>query len=153
MLIKTKNFGEREIDEDKIITFEDGIPGFYKNKRFITFTESEEEICLIWWLQSVDDGDLAFPLLNTFAVIENYNPEVDESLLEKLGKFEPSDLIVCNILVVPEDMMNMTTNLKAPIIINSKTRKGMQIIVNNSEYEIRHNVYQEIKRYNEKAGE
>ncbi len=153
MLLNTKIFGEREIDETKILFFNEGLPGFKKYKQFVLFTDNEKEINTIWWLQSVELEDLAFPVLNTFAVLESYRPEVDDSLLETLGKFELEDLVICNVLVVPEDITQMTVNLKAPIIINAKTRKGMQIIVNNSDYEIRHNIYEDIKKYNKKVGE
>ena len=153
MLLNTKNFGQREIDENKIIKFEDGIPGFPNSKHFIMLIENDETISTIWWLQSIDDENLAFPVLNTFAVLDNYRPEIDDALLETLGEFSTEDLAVCNILVVPEDITQMTTNLKAPIIINVATKKGMQVIVNNSEYDVKHNIYAEIKKYNEKVGE
>ena len=37
-------------------------------------------------------------------------------------------------------------NLKAPFIINSDTRKGCQIIVENKDYEIKYNVYEALKK-------
>lgn len=154
MKLATRNFGEIEIDETKLITFQDGIPGFLNYKKYILLTNDEEDNNTIWWLQSSEDGEVAFPVLNTFSVLPEYRPEIDDELLGLLGQFKSEqDLIVCNILVVPEDVTQMRVNLKAPIVINIITQKGMQAVVNNNEYEIRHNVYEEIKKYLEKEGE
>ncbi len=147
MLLNTKNFGQIEIDENKILTFEDGLPGFLDCIHYILLTNDDKEQRPIWWLQCTDKGNVAFPVLNTFAVLENYRPEVDDETLALLGEFKNSDeLIVCNVLVVPQDINNITVNLKAPIIININTKRGMQIEVRNKEYTVRHNLYQEIEK-------
>ena len=151
MELFTKNFGVQQVDDDKIITFQDGILGFQNCKRFIILTEDDINVSTIWWLQSVENGDLAFPLLNTFSVLENYTPEVDDVFIAQLGEFEEDSLVVANILVVPEEAEKMTVNLKAPIIINTKTKKGMQIIVNNNEYEVKFPIYSVLQK--QKAGE
>ncbi len=151
MELLTKNFGVQQIDEDKIITFQDGILGFSEYKKFIILTEDDINISTIWWLQSVENGELAFPLLNTFSVLKDYTPEVDDSLIVQLGEFEEDSLVVANILVVPEDAKKMTVNLKAPVIINIKTKKGMQVIVNNNEYEVKFPIYSVLQK--QKAGE
>lgn len=147
MLLDTKNFGQIEIDENKIITFEDGLPGFLDCTHYILLTNDVKEQRPIWWLQCTDKGDVAFPVLNTFAVLENYKPEVDDEILALLGEFKsPDELIVCNVLVVPENINNITINLKAPLIMNITTKKGMQIEVRNKEYTVRHNLQQEIEK-------
>ena len=150
MELLTRNFGVQQIDEDKIITFQDGILGFPKYKDFIILTEDDMNISTIWWLQSVKDGDLAFPLLNTFSVLNEYVPEVDDALIAQLGEFDNESLVVANILVVREKPEEMTVNLKAPIIINTRTKKGMQVIVNNNEYEVRFPIYDILQK--QKAG-
>lgn len=146
MLIETRNFGEIEIDDQKIMTFDDGIPGFLEYTHFALLANDVENTSNIWWLQCTDDGDIAFPVLNTFAVLQDYKPDVDDEILALLGEFKsPEELIVCNILVVPEDIKKITVNLKAPVIMNITTKKGMQIEVRNKEYTVRHNLYEEIE--------
>lgn len=147
MLLNTKNFGQIEIDEKKVITFDDGIPGFLDCTHYILLTNDDKEQRPIWWLQCTDNGDVALPVLNTFAILENYRPEVDDETMSLLGEFKShDDLIVCNVLVVPENLNNITINLKAPIIININTKKGMQIEVRNRDYTVRHNLYEEIEK-------
>ena len=46
----------------------------------------------------------------------------------------------------------MTVNLKAPIIVNTDTRLGGQIIVED-DYEVRYPIYEILKKTKEEAGE
>ena len=44
-------------------------------------------------------------------------------------------------LTVPSDLTKMTCNLKAPIIINTDTMKGIQLIADNEDYLVRYPIY------------
>ena len=81
---------------------------------------------------------LAFPIVNPFRVAEDYNPTVEDALLEPLGVFETEDLAVFLIATVPGDVKKASVNMKAPLLINTKNRQAMQIIVENEDYEIKH---------------
>lgn len=154
MHIQTKNFGPLDIDDQKIIHFAEGIPGFPDLKTYILITDEEQLDSPFCWLQSVGDGGVAFALVNPFSFYPEYSPEIDEGLLETLGDFQMEDLVVYNIVVVPEDITRMTANLRAPIIINSNTQKAIQTIARNEEYQIKHSIYQEIKsRTSKEEGE
>lgn len=56
------------------------------------------------------------------------------------------------VLTVPSDLTKMTANLKAPLVINTDTRKGCQIIVNNEEYQVRYNVYDYVQSLKKEEG-
>lgn len=45
-------------------------------------------------------------------------------------------------LTVPADITKITSNLKAPIVVNPKTLKGCQLIVENDEYPVRYPIYE-----------
>jgi len=147
MILQTKHFGELNIDEGKVITFPEGIPGFPDHKRYVFIFDEEDENSPFCWLQSVDDGDIAFALVNPLKIYSDYSPEVDNEHTEALGEFSESDLIVYAIVVVPEDITQMTANLKAPIIINIKTKIGMQVIAQNEEYEVKHKIFNDLQEY------
>ena len=142
--IATRYFGEVEIEEEKIIHFDDGIPGFdeYKDYTIIYDIESDRESTFSW-LQCVTEQELAFPIVNPFRVREDFNPIVEDELLKQLGDYEMEDLAVFLIATVPSDVTKTTVNLKAPIIINTKNQKAIQIIVENEDYEIRHALIKE----------
>lgn len=137
--IETRYFGTVGIEEEKIIHFPAGIPGFeeYKEYTIIYDIDSEEEP-FFSWLQCVTEKGLAFPIVNPFRVEEDYNPTVEDALLEPLGEFTPEDLAVFLLATVPGDVKKASVNMKAPLLINTKNRQAMQIIAENEDYEIKH---------------
>ena len=140
MKVKTRYFGEVEIGDEKIIHFEQGIPGFEEYKDYTVLYDIEKgKESFFLWLQCVTEEKLAFPVVNPFKVKEDYNPTVeDEVLKEGIGDCSPDDLAVFLMARVPSDPRLTTINLKAPIIINTVERRGMQLIVENEDYKIRH---------------
>ncbi|HOA80254.1 MAG TPA: flagellar assembly protein FliW [Defluviitaleaceae bacterium] len=147
MILNTKHFGQIQIQEDKILIFEEGIPGFPNNKKYVLICDEENEDSPFCWLQSVEDENIAFALLNPTKIYSNYSPKVDDDLIKSLGDFSANDLALYCIVVIPENYKKMTVNLKAPIVINTITKKGMQIIAENEEYEIRHNIFNDLTEY------
>lgn len=142
MLVKTKYFGEVDLEETKVITFENGMMGFENYKKYaILYDIEKEQKSAISWLQSLEEQELAFPVINPFFADENYNPTVNDEYLEELGAFENEDLVVLLTVTVPENIEKITANFKAPIIINAATGKGCQVIVENPEYKIKQEIY------------
>ncbi len=165
MQLSTKHFGELEIEESKIIGFPVGLPGFPQCRNFILLNSNGEVLDgktersgksaedlysdSFYWLQSTEDGDLAFVLLDIYSVKADYNPEFYDDPVTELGESQTGFLIY-NIVVIPEEIENMTVNLKAPVVINFSNMTGRQLIVSNEEYHVRHRVLDEI--INQKGG-
>lgn len=150
MKIDTRNFGEIEIDENKIFEFEDGLPGFPDDKRFVVLSEEEvDENTVFFWLQSLDDKNVAFVVIDMLIVKHDYKPQVKEELPDYMGDYEESEILIYNIAVVPENVNKMSVNLKAPVVLNNKTKKGCQIIFNEEDYPIRYYIFEEIKNISE----
>ena len=153
MKANTRFFGEIEIEADKIIKFEKGIIGFPDMKNFtLIFDQESEDHNSISWLQSMDDADVAFPVLDPLIVCPDYNPQVEDELLKPLGELGEENLFVLVMVTVPTDIKQMTVNLKAPIIINTDTKKASQLIIDNN-MPVKYNIYEFIKSAKEKAGE
>jgi flagellar assembly factor FliW len=150
MNLNTKNFGEIEIDESKVIYFELGLPGFENYKKFILINEQsnqneQEKQLSFWWLQSIDDSNISFAVIDAFLIFPDYNPLINIDLIQDLGEYTQEDLLTYNIVVIPEDIEKISVNLKAPIVINRVTKKAKQVIVNNEEYTLRHYIIDELK--------
>ena len=150
MKLNTRHFGEIDISESKIIVFEEGLPGFEDLTRFVLFhneaeAAEEDNDGVFLWLQSLDDGEVAFVLLNTFMFMPDYDPKIEDSALESLGGCSPEDLIIRNIATITDKLENMTVNLCAPVVINSSTQKGKQVLSSNKDYHVRHRILQESK--------
>ena len=140
MKITTRLFGEIDIEEDKIITFEDGIVGFPFLKRFTLIQDQESENNVIMWLQSMDEGVFAMPVMPPSIIIEDYAPTIHESSLEKLGNLTDDNTYSLVTVTVTDKIEEITANLKAPIIINMDTLKASQLIVED-DYQVKHPLY------------
>ena len=153
MKAATRLFGEIEIDESKIITFEDGIIGFPDMKKFtLIFDEEKEGRPSISWLQSMDEPEIAFPVMDPLFVCETYNPSVEDELLKNLGTIKEDNLYVLVKVTVPQNIKELAVNLKAPIVINTDTRKASQIIVED-DLPVRYRIYEILEEAKKKAGE
>ena len=153
MKAATRLFGEIEIDESKIITFEDGIIGFPDMKKFtLIFDEEKEGRPSISWLQSMDEPEIAFPVMDPLFVCETYNPSVEEELLKNLGTIKEDNLYVLVTVTVPQNIKELAVNLKAPIVINTDTRKASQLIVED-DLPVRYRIYEILEEAKKKAGE
>ena len=73
------------------------------------------------------------------------NPVVEDEVLIPLGELKEESTAIFLTLTVPSDITKMTTNLKAPIIINADTKKGCQVIAENPEYVVKYNIYDVIQ--------
>ena len=129
MKLNTKIMGEVEVDDAKIIRFPGGIVGFpeYQNFILVHDAEAEGEVA-IRYLQSVDEGELALPVIDPTLIKEDYNPTVEDQYLESLGDITGDNMIVFVTIAVPPEIENMTINLKAPIVINVDTFRAAQVI-------------------------
>ena len=142
MQIETIRFGQVNIDESKLITFNEGIPGL-EEYHLYALLQFEESYPIIW-LQAVDEGGVCLPVLDTFAVLTEYVFDIEDEDVETLELNGPEDLHVVSVLVIPDDIRQMTVNLAAPIIINTVTGKAKQIVLGGSEYNVRAPVFQDI---------
>lgn len=143
MKLQTKHFGEVTYQQPDIIHFDVGLPGFRANKNFILLADSPTDF--ISWLQSTENGDLAFVLMDVKQVMPSYSPIIEEAelagLLTDNSEAAKSDIYIYNIAIVPEDVNQTCVNLQAPIVINQATRKGRQVLASNEEYGLRHYIF------------
>jgi len=137
--INTSKFGALDIDDKKIISFENGILGFENVNNYALLRI--EETLPFFWLQAIDNQDISLSCMNPFDIIPDYNPTVEQSALNELQAEEGGDLLVLTTVVVPAEPIKATTNLAAPIIINSKNNKGIQVILRDTQYNIKQPIF------------
>ncbi len=141
MNIETRLFGEISVGDDKVVYFENGIIGFPDFKKFAVVHDAENPNAVIMWLQSLDEGQFAMPVLAPNSIIPDYAPTVGDNVLDVLGEFGEGDLMLLVTITVPEDIEKMTINQKAPIVINNTNRYAVQIVADNEEYQVRYPIY------------
>lgn len=145
MIINTRHFGEIELKEEGVLQFDAGLPGFEQIKKFIIIDSPEEE-SPFKWLQSIDEPQLAFAIVNPFVFKEDYDFILSDETADKLEMSQEKDVAVYAIVVVPENLKDISMNLKAPIVINMKNRKAAQIILDTDKYTMRHYILDELRR-------
>lgn len=153
MRAETNYFGTIDIADDKVIRLEKGMIGFPELKNFGLIFDEEKglEQTKIMWLQSLDDGDFAFPVMMPHLVKEDYKPTVNNEILSPLGELSDENTYILVTVTVPKNPKEFTVNLKAPIIINTDNMKGTQVITED-DYPIKYKV-KSLSAQEEKAGE
>ncbi|MCK9445099.1 MAG: flagellar assembly protein FliW [Tissierellaceae bacterium] len=142
MKVQTREFGEIEIPEENIILFNEGIPGFEEEKSFAILL-NEDKDNPFHWLQSLDTPDLAFIITDPFKIYEDYGVVLPQGAIEKLKIKSEEDVIIYTIVVVPDEIEKMTTNLLGPVVINVKEKLGKQVILESSDYTTKHYVFKQ----------
>lgn len=142
MKITTAYIGEVEINPTQIVKFEHGLPGFEDEKEFIQLPLSEESAYQV--LQSVNTAGLAFIITSPYAIIADYNFDLEDSVIQALDINSADEVAVFVIVSLKDTLENSTVNLKAPIVLNIKKHRAKQIIL-EEDYAIRHQLATEKK--------
>jgi len=141
MKLETRQFGPLEIEPASIITFPAGLLGFEELKRFVLL--ERPEIAPLEWLQSVENPQIVFTVMDPTVVFENYQPELSAEDWEALGLPERSPVTIRVLVTVPKDPAEMTANLLGPLVLSPEHGKGRQIVLVNSEYPVRQRLLSE----------
>lgn len=133
MKIQTRQFGEVDIDPEKIINMPSGIPGFKNQKRYVVL--QKEETAPFFLYQSVDDPNLSFVVLDPIRVMPEYAIEETDFQNNVDWKFGKEEISCFVIVTIPSgNPEKMTANFLAPLVINNDRKEGLQIILQNSSY-------------------
>lgn len=143
MKINTTRFGEIPVEESKVILMAGPILGFEQLRRYILIVPDEKKP--FWWLQSVDDGAVAFVVANPFAVKTDYEPEISGDVAEALQIERPEEAVVLTIVTIRKEPLKVTLNLKAPLVINPVTKTGGQVVLEDPEQPIQFDVTDGLK--------
>lgn len=136
MIIPTTRFGKITIDTARIITMKGGgILGFENLTQYVLLTQGENNP--FWWLQSVQDGTKAFVVINPFVITKDYEPVVNDDDVALLEIAKPEEVFIMTIVTVRPGGETITTNLRAPIIVNLAKHVAKQVVLEREEYSVR----------------
>ncbi|MDD2665236.1 MAG: flagellar assembly protein FliW [Dechloromonas sp.] len=131
MKVETYLFGEVEISPEKIIEFPQGMVGFEACKRFMLAHEDGVSEPASFTLQSLDDPGLAFQIVDPAVLGFNYELALGDAESALLGSPAPEDVVVMQVLYRKEGegAAGLGANLRAPLIINTRARLGLQKVM------------------------
>lgn len=135
MKIETTRFGAIDCPAERTVTFPRGLIGFYDERDFIVVPHGESE--MIAWLQSTRTPALAFPIVSAHAFAPNY-PDVNVTPAAQTAGIEgESDSFAMMVILSAQQGEPATVNLLAPLVVNAETRRGAQVILENTRYSAR----------------
>jgi flagellar assembly factor FliW len=134
MEVSTTRFGVIEIAEDRVITFPRGLLGFQDHTRFCLL-EPGEDACF-FWLQSMDEPSLAFVVTDPSLFVKDYSVPVRAEQMQELSLDRLEDAQV--FVVVNKVDGVLTGNLQGPLVINTISRVGEQLVLAEKRWTTRH---------------
>lgn len=134
--VTSELLGEVQVPEESVFDFPHGLYGFEDARRFVLLPAEREGL---FWLQSMDFTALAFLLADPFRWVEDYNVDLPDAELVALAPADAADVAVLAIVTLPRNSEEQpTANLQGPVTLNVRKRVGRQIVIQDSVYDIRH---------------
>lgn len=129
--IHTSRFGELEVQDETLLTFPSGLVGFPAVQQFVVLDVAED--CQYQWFQAIKEPDLAFVIIDVHGLDPEFQAQISDEGLAEL-EVTPSDpvLIMAVVTIPSEQPEQATANLRAPLMVNLRTRKGKQLILHES---------------------
>jgi len=134
MQVQTVRFGTIEIADERVMTFPRGLLGFQQHKRYCLL-QPNDDACF-FWLQCVDDPSLAFVVTDPNLFVKDYSVPIRAEQMEdlRLEKLEDAQVFV----IVNKIDQQLTGNLQGPLVINTLTRVGEQMVLAEKRWTTRH---------------
>lgn len=97
------------------------------------FTIVDHHDSLLRTFQSLDDAELRFLVLPPTVFFPDYAPVVSDQVVQDLGIDDVSDVLLLVLLSAPDGLATATVNLRAPLVINVRTRQAAQVVLEDPE--------------------
>lgn len=131
MKIQTSRFGMLDVSDDTLLTFPFGLVGFPAFRRYVVLDPPEEAD--YQWFQSVDEPSLAFVIMNVHLLQPDFHTRLSEEGLAELDTTSTDSISIMVLVTIPSDQPDQATaNLRAPLVVNERTRHGKQLILHES---------------------
>jgi len=133
VLISSERFGDVAVDETSTLTLPHGLLGFEDETSFAIVPVDDDGTYS--WLQSAKDPSLAFLATSPHFFFPDYAPEVNDNYVAELDLLGPSEtLLLCLVTIDGDDI---TANLLGPIVVNTRTRHGRQVVLSEMQWSTR----------------
>ena len=128
MEIHGTRFGTLEYDHSEVIHLNEGLLGFPLSRNYLMFPYGEGSA--FFWLQSVDESDIAFIVVNPFDFFADLEFTVQDEDASSIGLERGEDVEMFTLVTIPEGTPeHMRTNLAGPVVVNIKNRHGRQVLM------------------------
>ena len=140
--IESRILGKIEVADNSLYHLNGSILAFEDYDEFYLVNMDGEGTFKI--LQSKDDKNICFILIDPFLVFKDYQPDIHDEDIKSLSIESESDIYLLTIVTVPKgDLKSMTANLIAPIVFNIKNHKAKQCTALGDKYTTKHFILSE----------
>jgi len=131
MKIQTSRFGILDVSDETLLLFPSGLVGFPACRRFVILDTAEDSD--YQWLQSVDEPSLAVVIVDVYLLQPEFRIDVPDEGLVDLDMTQTDSLSIMAVVTIPSgEPTQATANLRAPLVVNLRTRKAKQMILHES---------------------
>jgi flagellar assembly factor FliW len=116
--------------------FAAGIPGFGHLRSFSLAQWGGEESPFLT-MTADQDPDVAFVVVSPFLYYPEYEFEIDDATVERLGIESPDDVQVLCIITLHDRPEDATANLLGPIVVNMRNGEACQSVLPHTIYSVR----------------
>jgi len=138
MKVDTSRFGTLDIPDNEIVQFPDGLYGFEKETEFTLLPFNPNVESPMEWMQSLKSSHLAFVITDPYMYLHDYKPKLSEEDKKRVKLEGNETFLTRTIVTIPENYLEMTTNLIAPLIINKDKGVAKQFVLTSMDYDTRH---------------
>ena len=132
------------VENEAVFTFESGLPAFDDAREFVFVFDAKIKPFL--YMRCINREGLNFVCVDPFVIKPGFNVKLPEACAEELGLKDAEDCLILAVVTVQPDMTKTTANLIGPIVINLRTRKGMQVVLEDIDIGlVRYNVWNGIE--------
>lgn len=141
VLTFSSRFGEVEVNKDRLITFPHGLFGFRECTEFGLAKLPNVENTPLMLLQCTNQPSIAFLVSDPTSLgLEIAEEDRTEALEETHLPVGQTQFLSILTLYDNGDSYYLTANLKAPVLIDSASRVGVQFILSNKSYSTQHKI-------------
>ena len=123
--VASSRFGELDVPGDRVLHFPQGLIGFPRARRFVILDHRPGSP--FKWMLCLEEPDVAFAVVEPATLVPEYEPPL-ELAARTLG-VAPADVALFVIVTIPPDPTAMTVNLMAPVVVDLRTRRSRQLVL------------------------
>ncbi len=135
MVVHTQRFGDLDVDPATLIQLDEGLLGFPEERHYCLLESTPGGS--VRWMQSVERPELAFLVVDPYEFFEEYEVHLSDALAAEMALDRPAEAAVLALLSIQEEK-RVTANLLGPVVINTRTRRGKQVVLDDARYGTRH---------------
>lgn len=140
------------VSEGNIFTFPDGVPAFEDYRQFVVYYDTQMQP--FFFMKSIGvSPEISFVCVDPFMICPDYQIKLERRDLQALELKRGADAFVFSIVTVTDDPCDITANLKGPVVLNMRNKRGRQVICEGSRYDVRFRVWEALSDVEEEDPE